>query len=138
MKLPSTIVRKLVIAAARARTKAYAPYSTFNVGAAVLSRSGKVFTGCNVENASYGATICAERTAITKAVSEGQKHIVAIAVVCDTPEPVAPCGICRQVIHEFGPDAVVIMANLSGECVTATMPALLPRAFGGEALKRGT
>ena len=122
--------RELVTEAAKARSRAYAPYSSFAVGAALLGKSGRVYHGCNVENASYGATICAERVALTKAVSEGETEFQAIAVVCDTAEPVPPCGICRQVLAEFSPRMEVIMATLRGECETPRLDVLYPNAFG--------
>ena len=121
--------KALLDAARKARKEAYAPYSKFAVGAAVLTENGEVFTGCNIENASYGATICAERVAIFKAISAGHKLIKSLAVVADHPEPIAPCGICRQVMSEFGPDADVFMANTKGHTRTANMKELLPIAF---------
>lgn len=122
----------LVEAAKKARENAYCPYSKFKVGAAVLSVSGKVYTGCNVENASYGITCCAERTAIFKAVSEGEKgnFIKAIAIVLDAPEFGAPCGACRQVINEFAePNAIIIMATMNGNYKIECLDTLLPYAF---------
>lgn len=118
----------LVKMALRARERAYAPYSGFAVGAALLTRSGKVFLGCNVENASYGLSLCAERVAIFKAVSEGHREFVALAVVADTEGPDTPCGACRQVMAEFG-DVRVIMANLRGQQTVRTSSQLLPDAF---------
>lgn len=120
---------KLFEAATAARLQAYAPYSSFLVGAAVLAE-GRIFSGCNIENASYGLTNCAERTAIFKAVSEGARKIEAMAVVADSPGPVSPCGACRQVIAEFAQGAVpVYAANLSGMRRTWTVEELLPGAF---------
>lgn len=119
----------LLNAALEAREQAHAPYSNFAVGAAVLTASGEVFTGCNIENASYGATVCAERVAVFKAISAGHKSIKALAVVADLPEPIAPCGICRQVMAEFGQDAIVVMANTKRQIRTADMRELLPTAF---------
>jgi cytidine deaminase len=119
----------LLEAAIAARLQAYAPYSGFFVGAAVLA-GGRVFSGCNVENAAYGLTNCAERTAILKAVSEGVRKIEAMAVVADSPGPVSPCGACRQVIAEFATgDVPVYTANLSGMRRTWTVEELLPGAF---------
>ena len=119
----------LLEAAIAARLQAYAPYSGFFVGAAVLA-GGRVFSGCNVENAAYGLTNCAERTAILKAVSEGVRKIEAMAVVADSPGPVSPCGACRQVIAEFAKgDVPVYTANLSGMRRTWTVEELLPGAF---------
>ncbi|MDI6869968.1 MAG: cytidine deaminase [Bacillota bacterium] len=126
----------LIAAAARARESAYAPYSKFKVGAALLTGGGGVFTGCNVENASSGATICAERTAVVKAVSEGERDFVALAVVTDVPRPASPCGICRQVLVEFNPALPVIMANLAGEYRVERADTLLPLAFTQEAMDR--
>lgn len=127
---------ELIAAAARARELAYAPYSSFKVGAALLTRGGRVITGCNVENASSGATICAERTAVVKAVSEGERDFVALAVVTDAPRPASPCGICRQVLVEFNPSLPVIMANLAGEYRVERVDALLPLAFTQEAMDK--
>jgi cytidine deaminase len=127
--LEEQLIQKLIAAARQAREAAYAPYANFKVGAAVLSADGRIFTGCNVENASFGATVCAERVAIFAAVAAGQRQIKALAVIADTPEPVAPCGLCRQVLQEFGADCQVIMANLTGEYRVLTMAQLLPYAF---------
>lgn len=120
----------LVAEAIKARTQAYAPYSAFAVGAALLGRSGRVYHGCNVENASYGATICAERVALTKAVSQGERDFKAIAIVCDSAQPASPCGICRQVLAEFAPDLVITMATLQGKSETIGLDVLYPHAFG--------
>lgn len=127
--------KELIEAAKKAREFAYAPYSKFKVGAAVLTEDGKIFGGCNVENASYGATNCAERTAIFKAVSEGYRKFKAIAIVLDENDFGAPCGICRQVIFEFGKDIDVVMANLKGEYEVQKISELLPKAFGPENLE---
>lgn len=125
---------ELIKLATDARNNAYAPYSKFLVGAALLCDDGSVFTGCNVENASYGLTCCAERTAIFKAVSEGRRKFQAIAIVLDSPDPPAPCGACRQVIFEFGPGIRVLMATTSGNHDVKTISELLPRAFGPSSL----
>jgi cytidine deaminase len=130
--METTLVRSLITAAAAARGHAYAPYSRFQVGAAVLA-GGEVYTGCNVENASYGLTICAERSAVFAAVAAGRRRIDAVAVVSDAPAPTAPCGACRQVLHEFGPEMQVIMAG-GGGTVTRPLRELLPLAFGPEDL----
>jgi cytidine deaminase len=130
--MEKTLIESLVTAASEARGRAYAPYSRFPVGAAVLA-GGEVYTGCNVENASYGLTICAERSAVFAAVAAGRRRIDAVAVVGDAPVPVAPCGACRQVLHEFGPEMLVIMAG-RGETVTRPLRELLPLAFGPEDL----
>lgn len=121
---------QLVALAREARESAYAPYSRFPVGAALLGRSGRVYTGCNVENAAYPLTTCAERTAVTKAVSEGEQAFEAIAVVTSTGA--TPCGACRQILREFaGPegDLRVIVADLEGGVRTFTITDLLPEGF---------
>ncbi|MFW6022755.1 MAG: cytidine deaminase [Halanaerobiaceae bacterium] len=122
-------ILELINIAKEARKYSYSPYSDFPIGAALLTNDGDVFTGTNVENASYGLTNCAERTAIFKAVSEGFKKFKAIAIVADTERPVPPCGTCRQVIQEFGNDINVIMANLKGDYQCYTINKLLPAAF---------
>lgn len=121
-------MKELIEAARKSREYAYAPYSKFKVGAAVLDKNGKIFTGCNVENVSYGLSNCAERTAIFKAVSEGSLELTAIAVVADTEKPVAPCGACRQVMSEFGINKV-IMSNLEDNEYVVTLQELLPYSF---------
>lgn len=123
------IYKELIQAATVAREKAYAPYSRFKVGAALLSADGQVFTGTNVENSSYGLTICAERAAVCRAVAEGQKNYSAIAVVTDLNEPASPCGACRQVLAEFSPDMKVILANTKGKVLVTSVRELLPLAF---------
>jgi len=120
---------KLIAEAKMAREKAYAPYSNFKVGAAVLTSDGKIFTGCNVENSSYGLSICAERIAMFNAVSSGYKEFTEIAVVTDSEPPSSPCGACRQVIFEFGDDIEVIMANLKGDTKKMTINELLKDGF---------
>ena len=123
---------ELINEAIEARKQAYVPYSKFQVGAAVLT-GGKVFRGCNVENASFGLTNCAERTAIFKAVSEGNRKIEAIAVVADTEGPVSPCGACRQVLAEFcDSDTKIYLTNLHGNTEEWSMAKLLPGAFQAE------
>ena len=117
----------LIAKAMEAREKAYAPYSHFAVGAALLTKSGRICTACNVENASYGLSICAERAAVFKAVSEGERDFEAIAVV--TVNGVTPCGACRQVLIEFGEDIQVIVADEGGEYRVFTLQELLPEAF---------
>jgi len=119
----------LIAAAKQARENAHAPYSNFRVGAALRAKSGRVFTGCNIENATLGLTCCAERTAIFKAVSEGERGFEAIAVVADTDVLTPPCGACRQIIWEFCGDVPVILANLKGKVRHETMGTLLPHAF---------
>ncbi len=119
----------LIAAARAAREHAHAPFSSFRVGAAVRAKSGRVFTGCNVENATYGLTLCAERVAIFKAVSEGERGFNAIAVAADTETLTPPCGACRQIIWEFCGDAEVILANLKGKVEIYRMSQLLPKPF---------
>lgn len=119
---------KLVEAARQARSHAYAPYSHYQVGAALLTNSGAIFTGCNVENASYAACVCAERVAVTKAVSEGARDFLAIAIV--TSSGATPCGICRQMLSEFSPGMLVIVANLERITAEYTLGDLLPDGFG--------
>src|SRR6202166_2990030 len=119
----------LIAAATQARENAHAPYSNFRVGAALRAKSGRVFTGCNIENATLGLTCCAERTAIFKAVSEGERGFEAIAVVADTDILTPPCGACRQIIWEFCGDVPVILANLKGKVEQERSGKLLPRPF---------
>jgi cytidine deaminase len=119
----------LIEAAKQARENAHAPYSNFRVGAALRSTSGRIFGGCNVENATYGLTICAERVAIFKALSEGERGFSAIAVVTDTEALTPPCGACRQLIWEFCGDILVSMANLKGKLEVIQMKELFPRPF---------
>ena len=121
--------KELVARAIDAKDKAWAPYSNFHVGAAILCENGDVFTGCNVENSSYGATICAERTAAVKAVSEGRRDFAAIAVVSDEDEYCMPCGICRQFLADFAPTLRFLLAKSSGEYKVSTLEELLPGAF---------
>jgi cytidine deaminase len=121
---------RLLELALLAQSRARAPYSGFRVGAAVLGGSGAIYGGCNVESASYGATICAERTAAVSAVAAGETAILACVVVTPTPEPSPPCGICRQLLTEFGPEVLVLAASSVGERVLAGRLAdLLPAAF---------
>jgi cytidine deaminase len=120
---------ELLGCAREARVAAYASYSGFAVGAALQAAGGQVFCGCNVENASYGLTVCAERVALFAAVAAGVREFSALAVVADSPEPVAPCGACRQVLYEFAPDLQVILANLQGRQKKMRLRDLLPEAF---------
>ena len=120
---------KLIAAARQAREFAHAPYSRFRVGAAVRTKAGRIFSGCNIENASYGLTLCAERVAIFKAVSEGEREFDSIVVVADTEELTPPCGACRQIIWEFCGDIPVILANLKGKIERERAGKLLPRPF---------
>lgn len=123
------MMRKLIDLAGNARDCAYAPYSGFKVGAALMTLDGRVFSGVNVENASYGLTMCAERVAVYQAVTACCREIAAIAVVTDAEEPAPPCGACRQVLFEFGPDMNVVIANTQGKYIETTLRDLLPRAF---------
>lgn len=128
-------MQTLIDQAIAARKKAYTPYSNFQVGAAVLTKNKQVFLGCNIENASYGLTNCAERTAIFKAVSEGEKEIEAIVVVGDTEGPISPCGACRQVMAEFcDENTKIILTNLKGDRVETTINELLPGFFSSKDL----
>jgi cytidine deaminase len=124
----------LISAAKSARENAHAAYSNFRVGAGLRASSGRVFGGCNVENATYGLTICAERVAIFKAISEGERGFDAIAVVTDTEELTPPCGACRQIIWEFCGDIPVILANLAGKTETIPMSQLFPKPFDSASL----
>ena len=130
---------QLMEEAKKGRSFAYVPYSKFPVGAALLSKDGEVFHGCNIENSGYSLTNCAERTAIFKAVSQGTKQFTALAVVADTEGPVAPCGACRQVISEFcAPDMPVYLTNLKGDVQETTVAELLPGAFTPEDVLHAT
>jgi len=124
----------LISAARDARERAHAPFSHFRVGAALAAVAGEIITGCNIENASYGLTLCAERVAIFKAVSEGKREFKSLAVVVDTDELTPPCGACRQIIWELCGDIPVTMANLDGRTETMQMSELLPKAFDGRFL----
>jgi cytidine deaminase len=132
MSDPST--RRLIDAALAARLHAHAPFSRFLVGAALETADGKIITGCNCESASYGLTICAERVAVVKALSEGVKTAKRVAVVADTKDPTPPCGACRQWLWEFGGDMEVILANLEGEKARFQLKELLPLAFDARML----
>ncbi|MBV9266312.1 MAG: cytidine deaminase [Acidobacteriaceae bacterium] len=119
----------LIEAAMAARERAHAPFSGFKVGAAIQDEQGRIFTGCNIENASYGLTICAERTAVFKAVSEGAGKLKRVAVVADTEVLTPPCGACRQILWEFCGNAELILANLSGKQESMMLAEIFPRAF---------
>lgn len=123
-----TQIDDLLSQALKARTKAYMPYSNFAVGAALECADGTIYTGCNIENASFGLTLCAERVALLKAVSEGQRLLTRILVVADE-EPVMPCGACLQVLLEFAPEITVICAGLGGKVETYRLQDLLPHSF---------
>jgi cytidine deaminase len=127
-------VDPLIAAALDARTRAFAPYSRFAVGAAIESEDGTVIAGCNVESASFGLTVCAERIALYRGLFEGHRRFRRIAVVTDTPAPTSPCGACRQLLWEFAPDAEVILANLSGTVIRYTVRELIPHAFDARQL----
>ncbi len=136
-RLSAAQQRRLVKAARKAQRNAYAPYSHFPVGAALLTKDGKIYTGCNVENAAYPSGICAERTAFAKAVSEGEREFVAIAVIGPTEQPIAPCGMCRQTMAEFSDaDSPLIILSFSadGQVVVEMLNELLPRAFSKSSL----
>jgi cytidine deaminase len=126
----------LIEAARQARLQSVAPFSNFLVGAAIKTESGKVYTGCNVESASYGLTVCAERVAIWKALSEGERKFTELAVVADTETLTPPCGTFRQIIWEFARGATIVFANLSGKRETFHIADLLPRAFDARFLKK--
>lgn len=126
---------ELIGAAQAVRERAFAPYSHFKVGAAVRTKSGRIYTGCNVESASFGLTVCAERVAIWKAVSEGETDLIEIAIVTDTEMLTPPCGACRQIIWEFCGDVPITLANCSGGKDTVTSKEMLPRAFDTKFLK---
>jgi cytidine deaminase len=126
---------ELVTAARKIRDNAHAPFSDFKVGAAIETDDGEIVTGCNIESASFGLTVCAERVAVWKAISEGKRKIKAVAVVADTEDLTPPCGVCRQIIWEFGGDIPVTLANLHGSVETIQMKDLLPRAFDTKFLK---
>ncbi len=125
---------RLVTAAREARTRAIAPYSHFQVGAALLLADGRSVTGCNIENASYGLTMCAERVALYKALSEGHRDFVMVAVVADTADPTPPCGACRQLLWEYCGDVAVVLANLDSITARHQLRDLLPYPFDGTLL----
>ncbi len=120
---------KLVKEAIKARKNAYAPYSKFKVGAALEAANGKIYTGSNVENSSYGLTVCAERVALFKAVSDGVKKFRRLAIVADTKSPCPPCGICRQALYEFAPNLEIVMANMKGKTKIVKLGELLKHPF---------
>src|SRR6476620_8318552 len=126
---------RLIEEARKARDRAFAPYSNFKVGAAVCGESGTIYIGCNVESASYGLTVCAERVAIWKGISMGETRFTSIAVVVETDDLTPPCGVCRQIIWEFCGDVPVILSNLTGRNEVIPMGELLPRAFDSKFLK---
>lgn len=135
---PPADIAPLIEAARNARLHSVSPFSNFAVGAAVRTDSGKVYTGCNVESASYGLTVCAERIAIWKALSEGERQFTELAVVADTETLTPPCGTCRQIIWEFARGATIAFANLKGKSEIFHIGDLLPRAFDARFLKGKT
>ncbi len=126
--------QKLIEAAKRAKNNSYSPYSNFRVGAALLSKTGKIFTGCNIENSSYSLTICAERTAIFKAISEGQRKFRAIAISSDMKEIIPPCGACRQVLMDLASDIDVILCGSDKKPIIIKLSKLLPMPFDSSML----
>jgi cytidine deaminase len=136
--LSATAFDSLIQDAQKARLQSVAPFSKFLVGAAVRTSSGKVYTGCNIESASYGLTVCAERVAIWKALSEGERNFTELAVVADTETLTPPCGTCRQIIWEFARGADIVFANLTGQSEVFHIADLLPRAFDARFLKPTT
>ena len=120
---------RLIEVAWQSREHAYAPYSGFRVGAAVETQSGRVYGGCNIENVSFGLTNCAERTAMFQAIANGEQDLVRMVICADTPEPIAPCGACRQVMVELGPQMEVLLINLSGKQIHTTVVDLMPYSF---------
>lgn len=125
---------RLVAAARAARDRAIAPYSSFRVGAALLGADGRIVAGCNIENASYGLTMCAERVALFTALADGMREFAAIVVAADTPHPTPPCGACRQLLWEFCGDIPVVLANLDAVVAEHTMRDLLPLPFDGRTI----
>jgi cytidine deaminase len=136
LRAPEPAAEAALVAAARdAETRAFAPYSSFTVGAALLLADGTIVTGCNIENATYGQTMCAERVALYKALSDGHRQFAAIAITAAVPRPTPPCGACRQLLWEFCGDIPVIMANADEVTMRTTLGALLPEPFGPLNLK---
>lgn len=134
-KIDEKLLQELIDNARKVSKHAYCPYSSFPVGAAILTPKGDIFTGCNVENASLGLTICAERNAIFHMIAEAQRQIVAVVVYTPTPTPSAPCGACRQVINEFSPDAQIISMCDGPDRLHVQLSELLPHAFGSTDLE---
>ena len=129
MNNPTDSWNRLIEVAWQSREHAYAPYSGFHVGAAVETQSGRVYGGCNIENVSFGLTNCAERTAMFQAIANGEQDLVRMVICADTPEPIAPCGACRQVMVELGPQMEVLLINLSGKQIHTTVADLMPYSF---------
>jgi len=136
--LSEKVLQPLIEEATRARLQSVAPFSQFLVGAAIRTNTGKVYTGCNVESASYGLTVCAERVAIWKAVSEGERQFTDLAIVADSESLTPPCGTCRQIIWEFAKNANIVLSNHRGDTETVSIRDLLPRAFDARFLKEAT
>ncbi len=130
MSLTSQVLLELITAAREASTRAYCPYSKFPVGAALLTSEGEIVSGCNIENASYGLTMCAERTAVFRAIAQGRRGIKAIVIYTPTSSPTTPCGACRQVLSEFAPEAEVVCICDGRDEIRMTLRELLPTAFG--------
>jgi cytidine deaminase len=128
-KKPTRAEQDLIAAAQKARKRAHAPYSRFKVGAALRTKKGGIYTGCNLENASYGASVCAERNAVANAVAAGEKNFVQLAVVTQTDPPSAPCGLCRQVLIEFCEDLPILLCNPKGKLIRTTLKKLQPLPF---------
>lgn len=127
--LESEVINLLIQKAKEAQTRAYAPYSNYPVGAALLVTSGKIYLGCNVENASFGATVCAERVAASSAIAKGHNHFVAMAIISPSNPPATPCGICRQFLSEFAPRLPLILSNLDGKTQTLHLNDIFPSKF---------
>ncbi len=126
----------IIAEAAKAREAAYAPYSGFKVGAAILCENGEIFSGCNVENSSYGACVCAERAAVCAAARAGRKDFAAIAIVTDCSPPAYPCGLCRQTLAEFNPDIRLVLSSINGETIVSSLKKIHKNHFDGASLRR--
>ena len=135
--MDSHMEKHLIEQAQKARERAWAPFSDFKVGAALLCKGGKIYTGCNIENKAMSLSICAERTAMIKAISEGDRDFETMAIIADTPSLTYPCGACRQMIWEFGPEVCLILANIKGDLKRVSIKALLPEAFNFMLTEKG-
>ncbi len=135
MKITDEIFDRLFSAASAVRENACAAYSGFKVGAAIITEHGKIFSGCNVESSSYGLTMCAERNALASALCSGERKFSAILITADSPEPVSPCGACRQLIYDYAPDIIVIMTNTEGKRIDSSVTELLKFPFGLKKVK---
>ena len=135
--LSSELQARASVAARQARARAYAPYSNFRVGAALVTTSGAIFSGCNVENASYGLCLCAERAAVAAAVAAGERDFLAVVIVTGSSPPSPPCGMCRQTLSEFNPDLAVLLENDQGEERRMELSALYPASFDATLLREG-